>query len=101
MSNYCFYSQDALALAQSAGVDVIINSYAEQHKKQTYILCRPLSNEDVKGTVAKLAMRQPFVLFKGLTFQKLCLPGAFRPGDHHNKMLRPGLCVVHASPQYL
>ncbi|EBL3422912.1 DNA helicase, partial [Salmonella enterica] len=48
MSNYCFYSQDALALAQSAGVDVIINSYAEQHKKQTYILCRPLSNEDVK-----------------------------------------------------
>ncbi|HHI3667628.1 TPA: recombinase family protein [Escherichia coli] len=54
-----------------------------------------------KGTVAKLAMRQPFVLFKGLTFQKLCLPGVFRPGDHHNKMLRPGLCVVHASPQYL
>ena len=56
---------------------------------------------DTEGTVAKLAMRQPFVLFKGLTFQKLCLPGAFRPGDHHNKMLRPGLCVVHASPQYL
>ncbi|ARF98342.1 alcohol dehydrogenase [Acinetobacter baumannii] len=55
----------------------------------------------IMGTVAKLAMRQPFVLFKGLTFQKLCLPGAFRPGDHHNKMLRPGLCVVHASPQYL
>ncbi len=55
----------------------------------------------IPGTVAKLAMRQPFVLFKGLTFQKLCLPGAFRPGDHHNKMLRPGLCVVHASPQYL
>lgn len=57
--------------------------------------------ENIRGTVAKLAMRQPFVLFKGLTFQKLCLPGAFRPGDHHNKMLRPGLCVVHASPQYL
>ncbi|MGN9948119.1 peptide-methionine (S)-S-oxide reductase MsrA (plasmid) [Klebsiella pneumoniae] len=57
--------------------------------------------EHQDGTVAKLAMRQPFVLFKGLTFQKLCLPGAFRPGDHHNKMLRPGLCVVHASPQYL
>ncbi|MDI0509364.1 sugar phosphate nucleotidyltransferase, partial [Escherichia coli] len=35
----------------------------------------------IMGTVAKLAMRQPFVLFKGLTFQKLCLPGAFRPGD--------------------
>ena len=53
------------------------------------------------GTVAKLAMRQPFVLFKGLYISKLCLPGAFRPVDHHNKMLRPGLCVVHASPQYL
>ncbi|PBU60599.1 hypothetical protein BB540_05140, partial [Escherichia coli] len=53
-----------------------------------------LASQDRKrireGTVAKLAMRQPFVLFKGLTFQKLCLPGAFRPGDHHNKMLRPG-----------
>ncbi|MCH6977773.1 hypothetical protein EFK21_24190 [Escherichia coli] len=57
--------------------------------------------DTLEGTVAKLAMRQPFVLFKGLTFQKLCLPGVFRPGDHHNKMLRPGLCVVHASPQYL
>ncbi|MCH4682848.1 recombinase family protein [Escherichia coli] len=60
-----------------------------------------VSRMTIYGTVAKLAMRQPFVLFKGLTFQKLCLPGAFRPGDHHNKMLRPGLCVVHASPQYL
>ncbi|MGR1666582.1 hypothetical protein ACUX6G_26380, partial [Salmonella enterica] len=50
------------------------------------ILVQPIRK---KGTVAKLAMRQPFVLFKGLTFQKLCLPGAFRPGDHHNKMLRP------------
>ncbi|MGK5691234.1 hypothetical protein ACSNLX_29215, partial [Klebsiella pneumoniae] len=44
-----------------------------------------VSFRKTKGTVAKLAMRQPFVLFKGLTFQKLCLPGAFRPGDHHNK----------------
>ncbi|QUV71753.1 hypothetical protein KPZ59_p400068 (plasmid) [Acinetobacter baumannii] len=67
------------------------------------IVYRVIATHLVKkaGTVAKLAMRQPFVLFKGLTFQKLCLPGAFRPGDHHNKMLRPGLCVVHASPQYL
>ncbi|WP_249743535.1 transposase, partial [Escherichia coli] len=30
--------------------------------------------DSIFGTVAKLAMRQPFVLFKGLTFQKLCLP---------------------------
>lgn len=64
-------------------------------------LIRHYTFSESDGTVAKLAMRQPFVLFKGLTFQKLCLPGAFRPGDHHNKMLRPGLCVVHASPQYL
>ncbi|KAA1480283.1 pirin family protein, partial [Klebsiella pneumoniae] len=34
----------------------------------------PKQGDHVKtGTVAKLAMRQPFVLFKGLTFQKLCL----------------------------
>ncbi|WP_257474520.1 OprD family porin, partial [Pseudomonas aeruginosa] len=31
-----------------------------------------ISKTMLKGTVAKLAMRQPFVLFKGLTFQKLC-----------------------------
>ncbi|WP_282872521.1 TraC family protein, partial [Escherichia coli] len=39
-----------------------------------------MNDTTMGGTVAKLAMRQPFVLFKGLTFQKLCLPGAFRPG---------------------
>ncbi|MGC6727545.1 hypothetical protein ACP0GO_23145, partial [Escherichia coli] len=32
-----------------------------------------VDNTTSEGTVAKLAMRQPFVLFKGLTFQKLCL----------------------------
>ncbi|MDY3586228.1 MarR family winged helix-turn-helix transcriptional regulator [Enterobacter asburiae] len=73
-----------------------------ENLEQSYRICRLCCYEGcTNGTVAKLAMRQPFVLFKGLTFQKLCLPGAFRPGDHHNKMLRPGLCVVHASPQYL
>ncbi|MCU6571774.1 hypothetical protein NLK96_26400, partial [Klebsiella pneumoniae] len=48
------------------------------------LLSEQVKNPNIKvgGTVAKLAMRQPFVLFKGLTFQKLCLPGAFRPGDH-------------------
>ncbi|WP_409365046.1 hypothetical protein, partial [Escherichia coli] len=30
---------------------------------------RHLFEGALKGTVAKLAMRQPFVLFKGLTFQ--------------------------------
>ncbi|QIG11959.1 restriction endonuclease (plasmid) [Escherichia coli] len=68
---------------------------------ETSTIVKDAGRGRLRGTVAKLAMRQPFVLFKGLTFQKLCLPGAFRPGDHHNKMLRPGLCVVHASPQYL
>ncbi|MEJ1609532.1 DUF4158 domain-containing protein, partial [Escherichia coli] len=43
-------------------------------------LARYFHLDEADGTVAKLAMRQPFVLFKGLTFQKLCLPGAFRPG---------------------
>ncbi|WP_228263623.1 recombinase family protein, partial [Klebsiella pneumoniae] len=37
-------------------------------------LQRLLGRAEKDGTVAKLAMRQPFVLFKGLTFQKLCLP---------------------------
>ncbi|MCQ7542046.1 hypothetical protein NP161_22630, partial [Salmonella enterica] len=40
-------------------------------KTQLFNLASTLGNQ---GTVAKLAMRQPFVLFKGLTFQKLCLP---------------------------
>lgn len=82
-------------LAQTEEVSVPLASLI---KSPLNVRTVPYSAE---GTVAKLAMRQPFVLFKGLTFQKLCLPGAFRPGDHHNKMLRPGLCVVHASPQYL
>ncbi|HGU6505158.1 TPA: recombinase family protein [Escherichia coli] len=85
-----------LALAQSRQIDAILVTELSRWGRSTLDLLNTL-----RGTVAKLAMRQPFVLFKGLTFQKLCLPGAFRPGDHHNKMLRPGLCVVHASPQYL
>ncbi|EPJ3943836.1 recombinase family protein [Klebsiella pneumoniae] len=107
-----------LALAQSRQIDAILVTELSRWGRSTLDLLntlRELENWKVSviamngmafdlsspGTVAKLAMRQPFVLFKGLTFQKLCLPGAFRPGDHHNKMLRPGLCVVHASPQYL
>ncbi|MCU7002930.1 hypothetical protein N4758_26185, partial [Escherichia coli] len=38
-------------------------------KTARYVIMKLSEN----GTVAKLAMRQPFVLFKGLTFQKLCL----------------------------
>ena len=33
-----------------------------------------------KGTVAKLAMRQPFVLFKGLTFQNSAYQAHFAQG---------------------
>ncbi len=85
--------------ARTASRDRDTGRYQSHRPEQT--LLYQIVDEYYRGTVAKLAMRQPFVLFKGLTFQKLCLPGAFRPGDHHNKMLRPGLCVVHASPQYL
>ncbi|MGX3853700.1 hypothetical protein ACWJPI_28140, partial [Klebsiella pneumoniae] len=53
-------------------------------KEPEYEAAKHGDHKAMSGTVAKLAMRQPFVLFKGLTFQKLCLPGAFRPGDHHN-----------------
>ncbi|WP_220412723.1 hypothetical protein, partial [Escherichia coli] len=62
--------------------------HVQLHQQKGMISLSPptICNSAMNGTVAKLAMRQPFVLFKGLTFQKLCLPGAFRPGDHHNKM---------------
>ncbi|MGT5894793.1 hypothetical protein ACRWUW_26115, partial [Escherichia coli] len=59
------FRSEALKLAERIGVTAA---------------ARELSLYESQGTVAKLAMRQPFVLFKGLTFQKLCLPGAFRPG---------------------
>ncbi|MGT5345158.1 hypothetical protein ACRWCR_25465, partial [Escherichia coli] len=49
-------------------------------KRDVYLRLKAIAVSKYSGTVAKLAMRQPFVLFKGLTFQKLCLPGAFRPG---------------------
>ncbi|WP_213291462.1 hypothetical protein, partial [Escherichia coli] len=60
--------------------------HVQLHQQKGMISLSPptICNSAILGTVAKLAMRQPFVLFKGLTFQKLCLPGAFRPGDHHN-----------------
>ncbi|MCK6808045.1 ATP-binding protein, partial [Enterobacter cloacae] len=71
---------------------MLLHEYtAKQQRSQQILLqlsgltqIKTLEAYDFNGTVAKLAMRQPFVLFKGLTFQKLCLPGAFRPGDHHN-----------------
>lgn len=89
------------SLKRIAGTVISFSRTDEKHTREYITHLVQSAYYDTEGTVAKLAMRQPFVLFKGLTFQKLCLPGAFRPGDHHNKMLRPGLCVVHASPQYL
>ncbi|MCA6913680.1 hypothetical protein, partial [Pseudomonas aeruginosa] len=44
------------------------------YKSRAYELLSRIREAAIEdGTVAKLAMRQPFVLFKGLTFQKLCL----------------------------
>ncbi|MFX6728557.1 hypothetical protein ABTH13_19610, partial [Acinetobacter baumannii] len=48
--------------------------FALDTKGQQWLLRIPRRDGMREGTVAKLAMRQPFVLFKGLTFQKLCLP---------------------------
>lgn len=97
-----YYASETENGDKVAKITIVLRDNASGEEVHTSTLTR--TGEATKGkygTVAKLAMRQPFVLFKGLTFQKLCLPGAFRPGDHHNKMLRPGLCVMHASPQYL
>ncbi|MFY7190880.1 RecE family exodeoxyribonuclease, partial [Enterobacter cloacae complex sp. SHL014] len=59
-------------------IEGLLNQSASNEAEKTEV--ETTSNVQVQeGTVAKLAMRQPFVLFKGLTFQKLCLPGAFRP----------------------
>lgn len=47
MSNYCFYAPDAQALVERAGLKDAIEYFAEKHKKQTYVLRRPLSKQDV------------------------------------------------------
>lgn len=46
MSDYCFYTHDALAIAERVSIKEHIDSFAERHKKQTYVLCKPLSKED-------------------------------------------------------
>ncbi|MGL6909525.1 hypothetical protein NBB39_25135, partial [Salmonella sp. NW1184] len=50
-----------------------VQRYAPEMEKRLRWYWRNPSDLCPWGTVAKLAMRQPFVLFKGLTFQKLCL----------------------------
>lgn len=46
MSGYCFYTPDAQELAENCGIKEVIDQYAETHKKQTYVLSRPLAKED-------------------------------------------------------
>ncbi|WP_148569663.1 DEAD/DEAH box helicase [Leclercia adecarboxylata] len=47
MSGYCFYTHDAEALAERANIKEVIEEYANKRKKQTYVLCKPLSKEDI------------------------------------------------------
>lgn len=46
MSDYCFYTHDALAIAERVNIKEMIDSFAEKHKKQTYVLCKPLAKDD-------------------------------------------------------
>lgn len=46
MSGYCFYSPDAQELVEKNGIKSLIDQYAENNKKQTYVLCRPLAKDD-------------------------------------------------------
>lgn len=46
MSSYCFFASDAQELLDRAGIRNTIETYAESRKKQTYVLCRPLSKDD-------------------------------------------------------
>ncbi|ELY4302243.1 DEAD/DEAH box helicase [Cronobacter turicensis] len=48
MSGYCFYTQDAEALAEKANIKELIDDYANTRKKQTYVLCKPLSKDDIE-----------------------------------------------------
>jgi hypothetical protein len=53
------------------------------------------------GHCCKVSDEAAFCLIQRPYISKTLLTGRISPGDHHNKMLRHGLCVVHASPQYL
>ncbi|RFM41057.1 hypothetical protein DZB15_28445 (plasmid) [Klebsiella pneumoniae] len=56
---------------------------------------------DLNRHCCKVSDEAAFCLIQRPYISKTLLTGRISPGDHHNKMLRPGLCVVHASPQYL
>ncbi|WP_454771052.1 chromate transporter [Escherichia coli] len=55
----------------------------------------------LKGHCCKVSDEAAFCLIQRPYISKNLLIWRISPRDHHNKMLRPGLCVVHASPQYL
>ncbi|ELX4136145.1 DEAD/DEAH box helicase [Vibrio vulnificus] len=46
MSEYCFFTTESQALAESVGIKDQIESFAESNKKQVYVLCKPLSKDD-------------------------------------------------------
>jgi superfamily I DNA and RNA helicase len=46
MSNYCFITPEAQALVESVGILQNIQEFSENNKKQTYVLCKPLSKDD-------------------------------------------------------
>lgn len=47
MSEYCFFTPESQALAESANLKECLEQYAETNKKQIYVLSRPLSKEDL------------------------------------------------------
>ncbi|MFP0197778.1 DEAD/DEAH box helicase [Pseudomonas sp. PHC1] len=48
MSGYCFYAPEAQDLVELAGIREKIEAFAEQNKKQTYVLRKPLSKDDAQ-----------------------------------------------------
>ena len=47
MSEYCFFTPESQALAESASLKGSLEQFAEENKKQIYVLTRPLSKEDL------------------------------------------------------
>ncbi|MFM2480349.1 DEAD/DEAH box helicase [Celerinatantimonas sp. YJH-8] len=47
MSEYCFFTPDSQSLAESAHLKEYLENYAENKKKQIYVLSCPLSKEDL------------------------------------------------------
>ena len=70
-------------------IDLLATRFCQFINLMRYILkmCRFTRIADYHfGHCCKVSDEAAFVLFKGLTFQKLCLRARISP-DHHNKML--------------